>query len=158
MTKNQLTLTPRGHLATEEPQAATLARGDMTRLRGDSKLGLLVGFQYRVVQTDDPQRGPWKVSTLRYEHYLVTKDEKELIAFHWHPGGRGPDWPHVHIGTVALAKRGLLKKEAHIPTGRVAVEQVLRLAIDEFGVEAGEDWPRVFAETQGRFEAYRTWA
>jgi hypothetical protein len=156
VTNSQLTLTPDGHRATEDNQAATLARGELTTLKGDPPLGLLIGFQYRVVQTEDPERGPWKVSIVRYAHSLSTKEGKEILAFHWHPGS-GPDWPHVHVGTIALKKRGTLTRKSHVPTGRVAVEQVLRLAIEDLGVGAADDWPQVFEESQSQFEEYRTW-
>lgn len=32
-------------------------------LRGGNRLHLSVAIQYEVVRTDDPERGPWKVST-----------------------------------------------------------------------------------------------
>jgi hypothetical protein len=157
VTAAHLTLTPRSHEATDEVQAATLGKGAVVELPGEARIGLVIAFQFRVVETDDEDRGPWKVKTEAYEHYLRTAEGKDIIAFHWQPGGNGPDWPHLHVGTIALAKDGLLDRKAHVPTGRVAVEQVLRFAIAELGVESDDDWEQVFAVTQGRFETYRTW-
>lgn len=46
----------------------------------------------------------------------------------------------------------------HIPTGRVSLEDVLRLAIAEFGVQGQRaDWREVIGGTQAKFEQWRTW-
>jgi hypothetical protein len=49
-------------------------------------------------------------------------------------------------------------KECHLPTGRIAFEQFIRLIILEFGVTPRRgDWETVLDDAQAAFEAYRTW-
>jgi hypothetical protein len=66
---------------------------------------------------------------------LDDADGREVLSFQWHPGGRSPvTWPHLHLGAGAEVGRAELTS-AHLPTGRVAIEEVLGLAISELGVE-----------------------
>ena len=47
----------------------------------------------------------------------------------------------------------------HFPTGRVSVEEFLRLVIDAFEVKVRRrDWPAVLQQTQAAFSKWRTWA
>jgi hypothetical protein len=47
----------------------------------------------------------------------------------------------------------------HIPTGRVALEDVIRLAVEEFHVEPRRaDWNEVLIRTRQGFVEQRTWA
>ena len=47
----------------------------------------------------------------------------------------------------------------HIPTGRTALEDMLRLMIRDFGVEPQRsDWSAVLDETLARYATWRTWA
>jgi hypothetical protein len=49
-------------------------------------------------------------------------------------------------------------KGAHLATGRVALESLLRCAIAELGVEPlREDWRKVLDASERRFEEWRTW-
>jgi hypothetical protein len=157
VTNEQLQLSPRSHEVTQEPHSATLGRGQITKLRGDRRLGLTIGFQYRVVRTKEAGRKLWRVSMLGYAHSITDEYGAEIVTFHWQPAGR-IDFPHVHIGTIALNDGGLFDRRAHIPTGRVIVEQVLRFAIEEFGVDASDGWQQVFTEAQAYYEESRTWS
>lgn len=131
--------------------------GDPVRLRGRVELDLVSRISYRVSATEG-ERGPWKVETLAYAHGLETPDAQEIIAYHWHPErGSRITYPHLHLGAGIAADLGILEK-AHIPTGRVALEDLLRFAILELGVEPQrDDWREVLSETQGKFEERRTW-
>jgi hypothetical protein len=68
----------------------------------------------------------------------------EIVAYHWHPGRRSPiDFPHLHLGAGSGVDREELHK-AHLPTGRVELEDVLLMAIQEFGVRPRrEDWEEI---------------
>lgn len=47
---------------------------------------------------------------------------------------------------------------AHLPTGRVSIEEVLRMAITKLGVEPlREDGKEFLDRTQQAYEAWRTW-
>lgn len=108
---------------TYQPDAVgilTFNRGDIVKLRG-GKVGLSVSMQYRIIETDEPGRGPWKVSTVGYMYDLLL-DDKAQYEYHWHPISKSHEVrPHLHCASV----RG----KRHIPTGRVMIEDVLNLAV-----------------------------
>lgn len=124
---------------------------------GDRRLGLSSFFAYRVEEAEG-ERGPWKVRITAYYHALETEDGREIVAYHWHPKqGSAYNLPHLHIETGIGASLGDVHKY-HFPTGRVSLEDVLRLAIAEFGVEPERtDWEEVLGQTQAAYEAWRTW-
>lgn len=124
-------------------------------LAGERPLKFRCLFAYRVEEAEG-ERGPWKVTTVAYYHTLEDGTGREIVAYHWHPG-TPPDFPHLHIGPGTGADIGGINKY-HFPTGRVSLEGVLRLAIEEFGVTpARADWKTVLRSTEARYEAYRTW-
>ena len=132
-------------------------RGQSVQLAGVQGIRLTSLFTYRVEKAEG-KRGPWKVTTEAYYHALEDGNGKEIIAYHWHPNqGSAFSFPHLHIESGIGANLGEIHKY-HIPTGRVAFEDVLRLAVMEFGVEpCRPDWPDIIGETQARFEQWNTW-
>jgi hypothetical protein len=79
--------------------------------------------------------------------YQLRAGERELLAYHWHPRGLSPHTdPHMHLGAAAelgFADLGT----AHLPTGRIGLEHVLRLAIRDLGVEPRRgDWREVLGD------------
>jgi hypothetical protein len=146
-----------GYAPSARPHALVLGDGDFQRLHGDSKLSLSVGQQYRIIEADEA-RGPWKVQTVAYA-YVLQADDRELIAFHWNPTGAGSvTRPHVHIGPAGGCTHPALTR-AHLPTGRIALEDILRLAIEELGVEPlRSDWSGILETTQSGYEEWRTWS
>lgn len=125
-------------------------------LAGGRRLALASLFVYRL-EEGKGERGPWKVSTLAYYHSLEDEDGREIVAYQWHPEQGSIDFPHLHIGTGVGASLGSVHKY-HFPTGRVSLEDVLRLAIREFQVQpVRADWEEVLRETQAAYEAWRTW-
>ena len=61
------------------------------------------------------------------------------------------------LGGIHPERLGGIHKH-HFPTGRVSLEDVLHLAIKEFGAKpARADWEEVLEETQATYEALRTW-
>jgi hypothetical protein len=119
-------------------------------------LAIRVGQNYRVIEHTTPA-GRWKVSTAAYWYALEDLDEREIIAYHWHPE-RGPiAYPHFHIGSVTGIDNEAVAN-GHLPTGRVALEQFLRLLVESFHVEPlRDDWAEVLTKAQLIFETYRTW-
>lgn len=112
---------------------------------------------YRVVEATGAL-GPWKVTTATYYYQLLNDNEKEILSYHWHP--KEPNTyslPHLHLGSGSTVTHGGLRK-AHLPTGRVAVEDILLLAILHLGVAPRRtDWEEVLNETKAKFEQYKTW-
>jgi hypothetical protein len=95
--------------------------------------------------------GPYRVTTTAYYYSLFDSDEREIIAYHWHPHG-DIAFPHLHICAGARIGRADLR-DAHIPTGRIALEDLLRMAITEFGVvPRRDDWREALAQTQAASE------
>lgn len=63
----------------------------------------------------------------------------------------------MHLGPGAEIGFAPLHR-AHLPTGRIAIEDLLRIAITEFGARPRRtDWQEVLDQTQGGYEAWRTW-
>jgi hypothetical protein len=117
--------------------------GEPVRLRGPERIQLRVRLRVRVTQANPP-RGLWDATTAAYEYRLSDLDDREIVAYHWHPEGQSHvQTPHLHLGPGAeIGRRALLM--AHLPTGPVHLAAVLRLAIKGFAAEpARRDWDRV---------------
>jgi hypothetical protein len=120
-----------------------LNRGEPVRLRGRERIHLRVRMRVRLTRAEPP-RGLWDAATAAYEYRRSDQDDREILAYHWHPGGQSnAEAPHLHLGAGAgLGRSELLT--AHLPTGSVPIQDVLRLAIESFGAEpARRDWGRV---------------
>lgn len=115
---------------------------DPVRLSGELSLFLTVGQTITLIglEADDPRRR-FNVQTASYLHAISTIEGQELLAFHWnpqeHPGAIA--FPHLHLGSALLGTHPpflpTTLHKAHIPTGRVSLEPIVRLAITEFGVK-----------------------
>lgn len=127
------------------------ARGS-TPLRGkhDVALRLLHGYQV------GEETGTWVVHTASYAYELLLADGREIVSYHYHPTGVSPvTSPHLHAkGLTAPLPLG----RAHIPTGRVCIEAVVRFVITELGIEPRRpDWEAVLARGEAEFNARRHW-
>lgn len=138
-----------GWLIANEPVLLPRARGAALRAR--------LNQNFRIVRAEG-QHGPWKVTITAYHYTLEEPDGREIVSFQWHPTGPGAfPYPHLHLGDAADVGLDELMG-AHIPTGRVALEQVLRFAIETFKVRPRRaDWRDVLFGTRRRFEQWRTW-
>ena len=144
----------------------TVALNDMdpVALRGPTHMSLSAGQVVRIVQVDDPDnpRGPYKIQTVQYFYDVLTSDGQEILSFHWTPEDSPPNrtFPHLHIGSVMLdADAHPLSKrfsKAHIPTGRVSVEAVVRFIIEECEVEPlRSSWREILAGSEDAFVQWR---
>jgi hypothetical protein len=114
---------------TGELEAVALSEDPLKLRRGappsDVFVQLVIGHQFQVVHdTDD-----WHVSTAQYAYDVLDGDGNELLSWHWHPA-TGTAFPHMHIH----APVGPVSHKMHVPTGRVSIESVIKLLVDEFGV------------------------
>lgn len=144
----------------ERPHGLLLNRGEPVLLKGPGKYHVQVSLEYDVVKLDgDPERGPFKVRTRAYRHHILTEDLTESILFHWHPDSSSTyHRPHMHLGTSQLSKAAVLTRKTHIPTGRIAVEHVLQLLLDDFNVvPRRDDAATILDDCLSRFERWRTW-
>lgn len=133
---------------------AALNAGNPSPLRADYSLMLTVMQQYRFTETHSIEDDDWSVTIAAYVYAFETEltsggSRRELIAYHWDPDGvSGVSHPHLHVG------QGLARTESqvgpkhfhkmHLPTGHVAVGDIVVLAIREFGAEPlRNDWESV---------------
>jgi hypothetical protein len=144
-----------GYYLSPEPHELVLGGGDPVRLRGPERIGLSVKMRYRVVEAPG-RRSRYEVEIVAYQYSLTARDGKELVAYHWHPEGESHvTTPHVHLGPgAAIGHRGIAG--AHLPTDHVALVEVIRLALEQPGVEPlRNDWRDVLTRTQATTERYR---
>ncbi len=128
---------------------------DPLRLRSATagSLRFMLAHRFRLVE-DVPSA--WHVSTLAYDYRLSDGDGRELISWHWHPAPLpGPEFPHLHVAS------GPGGRHAHIPTGRVSIESVLRFLLNDLGVPArrehAHDWDQILNEAERAFAEHRRW-
>jgi hypothetical protein len=151
----------RGSSSSSDPYALVLSNSP-AKLGRDKRFALRVSQQYEVIKGED-RRGPFKVQTLAYSYTLYALDqrddrEREIFSYHWHPRGQSPiTYPHLHLAQGAEVGRDEVR-EAHFPTGRISLEEVLQLVIIEFHVKPlRRDWADILQRTQAAFEEFRTW-
>lgn len=126
-------------------------------LPGTDGLGLSLDLTYRVHQLPDSRRS-WSVSESRYYFALLDRDQREVLAYHWHPHVEGVSYPHLHLSPGAvrgdvIGRAGLSEQAnalradlaaAHLPTGPIALGHILWLAIAQFGAAPlRRDWRRL---------------
>jgi hypothetical protein len=122
-----------------------------------TELSVVVSQHYRLIERPAPVE-PWKVSTVAYFYALREAGGHEIFSYQWHPLiTASVTFPHLHIGYGAYVGRDEFHK-AHLPTGRVALEDFVRLLIEEFHVPpVRDDWPEVLQQSLTEFEADREW-
>lgn len=144
-------LNVRGGYQPGREHGLTLGDGGVQPLRGVN-LSFSIAQRYRIVEDPTPGQGPWRVQTTSYSYSLETRDEQEVLRYDWHPFAEGEiSFPHVHLG--AGARVGLPElRVAHLPTGRISVEQFVDLLLTDFGAEAlKDDWRTILAQTSQGF-------
>jgi len=138
-----------GGYSAGKAHALTLARGVPVPLAGKRGLSIVVSQNYEIVQVQDKVRGPWKIHTLEYI-YTLRNSDGPLLAYHWHPTRRVVT-PHLHLYQSEFPK-------CHFPTGRMSLEEVLRMTIEDLEVKPiRKDWEAVLRVCQDAHEQYRTW-
>jgi hypothetical protein len=108
------------------------------------------------------RNGPeYRVKTEAYTYEI--EDEKshhELFAFHWEPTAPNSKItiPHMHLG-FALKDSGLrIDNKAHMPTGRVAIEDVVSFLMLELKVAPLDPkWGQIVQEKRAAFMANKSW-
>ena len=119
---------------------------DSGLLRGSSQLMLRLEQYYRIAEPPLP-RTRWQVEIVGYDYAVYDSDEREILLYHWHPRGGSPvATPHLHLGNGAQVGRREVRG-AHLPTGHVPLSDLLRLLIEEMGVQPRrQDWDTVLYE------------
>lgn len=106
------------------------------------------------IEQDDRQ---WRMTTRKYDYTLTerARPNKVVIGWHWHPRSRrsGVSNPHMHIPTANAFPT------KHLPTGRVALEDVLLFGLDELGVTPAVAGAREIVDrVRTNFVDHRSWA
>jgi len=145
-----------GYHPSAKPHVLTFAGTDgSVPLRG-TDLNLAFIRHYSIVRTQADQS--YVVRTAYYAYGLEDGETgREIFAYHWHPDGSGPiRYPHLHLEHGAQVGRNELTR-GHLPTGRVALEDVLTFLIEQFNVKPRRnDWRKVLQETTDVFQPYPT--
>lgn len=120
---------------------------------GGAEVGLIVTIHYRALEHPDG----WVVQTTSYEYVITDQDGQELLAFHWHPEWRGEvKFTHLHLQHRLLTRRWGLFENKHLPTGRVALEDVLEMLLVELEIPPHrDDWRETLERTRAQFEQIR---
>ncbi len=119
-------------------------------------LALNIAHAYRIIESDAPG-APWQVTTAGYAYGLELADDqtgREIIVFHWHPHEQTVTIPHIHLEAGAQLGFAPLAN-AHVPSGRVTLESVVRLAIDLGARPRRRNWEDILTATEKAFEARR---
>lgn len=142
--------------------ALTLNAGAPITIRRASRPGSVavrVSQQYRIVEAQG-EAGPYKVQTRAYMYSVESPAmQQEILSYHWHPSGPSPfKTPHLHL-TRGVHEAYPDIVEAHLPTGRISIEEFLRFAIETFRLRTRrDDWRSVVNRTQATFRKWQTWA
>jgi hypothetical protein len=145
-----------GYYKRDVPFALTLGDGLPVPLKvkiGSPWLSASLRMGYRVVEAAG-DRGPWNVQVTGYEYALENRAEREILAYHWHPGaGSWASFPHVHIGTGAdVGFQPLV--HAHLRGERATFEDFLWVVIHEMGVlPLRDDWESILDASRREFQA-----
>jgi hypothetical protein len=94
-----------------------------------------------------------------YAYELMREDGHTIVAYHWHPHGVSHvTVPHFHLGHASGVTRPELIA-AHLPTGRVSLEQFIRFLLEDFEIRPNKsDWRGILERTQAAFEHHRSWS
>jgi len=122
----------------------TINRGIPARLTAATPLSLAVILYYVV----ESAAQTWRVRTTAY-FYALHDDRHEILAYHWHPEtSPGTAFPHLHLEAGAQIGRVEMQR-AHLPTGRITLEDVIEMMIRDFAVTPFvDDWPDILAKTR----------
>jgi hypothetical protein len=108
-------------------------------------------MEYQIVPAGINSRTGLLVSTSAYRYHILDRDDREILAYHWHPEGVSPvTEPHLHLSgrlrplDIGAPDTPVALGEMHLPTGIVSLAHVVRLLIAEIGVEPRrDDWETV---------------
>jgi hypothetical protein len=102
------------------------------------------------------------VTTKYYLYSIADADGKDLVGFHFHPDLTEDPilYPHIHAYANQDPRYlSLNLHRKHIPSGRVALEDVIRWLISELKVKPlRKNWDDVLTKAKARFLEIRSWS
>jgi hypothetical protein len=116
----------------------------------------LYAAQRFVILPDDLNEGEYKTQTREYIYHL-SDDAAALLEWHWHPGQKTE--PHLHSRIPGAGSAWEIEGDKlHLPTSRVAFEDIIRFLITDLGVKpARDDWEALLDEAMRAFLRWRRW-
>ena len=125
------------------------------RASAPGRVGIRIGQQYRIVEAQG-ERGPYKVETRAYMYSVEDEAGHEVFGYHWNPTSRVRT-PHLHLEHGAQIGCAEIQA-AHFPTGRISMEQFLRLVIDVYRLRTRRsDWRSALRQSDEVFRRWQTW-
>lgn len=121
---------------------------------------LYIGQNLRVAQQADKT---WRLRTTRYMYRIqATQDPQDDDCLRWEYVSReerndGYCRHHLHMqGEYELGpKRRIHLADAHIPTGWVTIEEIIRFLITDLGVPSkSDDWEKLLLESEAKFREW----
>jgi hypothetical protein len=76
--------------------------------------------------------GWWEATTVGWIYDILDRNNRLILAFHWHPHESGRvTWPHLH---AYGANESVELHKLHPPTGTVTAGSVVRFLVDDLDV------------------------
>ena len=135
-----------GYYVSPDPHRLILNNGFPVVLGGRTQFMFRLQEFYRIEEIGDP-RAFWNVDVVEYYYTVLNSEEKEVLLYHWHPrGSSSVTTPHLHLKQGAQVGHPEVRG-AHLPTGAVSLNAILRVLIEEMGVRPlRPDWESILAE------------
>lgn len=125
---------------------------------GGRRLEFKAQMRYRIIEDDRKGFGPYRITTRAYDYTIQTQDKSLVIAYHWHPTGLSHvTTPHLHLGVSQLQHDAVLSEKGHYPTGRVTLENVIAVAIENGAQPLHSDWQEILHMCEAPHLRYRSW-
>ncbi|HEX5199732.1 MAG TPA: hypothetical protein VFW27_07290 [Actinoplanes sp.] len=154
ITRDIVVTSPGGRHELDSVHSLSLAGGPI--LLTAEGLQLDMGLQYEIIKTGETGKMAYRCTTRAYAYTFLNEEDNALYAWHWHPFGNS-SYVEPHAHPFSIDPR-LLPPRAHFPTGRTSLEEVVRFAIDQLHVEVlRDDWDKVLALNEAKFELHRSW-
>ena len=127
------------------PIPITINYGEPVSLRGPSRFQLALRQSF--IAVDSGQGSSWHVVVRSFSYEIHDSEGREVLLYHWHPRGNSPvATPHLHLEQGAQVGRSEVR-DAHLPTGDVSLNAILRVLIEEMGVRPlRPDWDSILSE------------
>jgi hypothetical protein len=155
---DQPIIAPATRESRERREAVFVPRAEPVRLRTESGNRIVlfqIGIDLVVSQTGRPT-DDYDITIASYLYRILDREEREILAFHWHPTGlSNVTDPHLHLSSrlnpidMGRNQEPLPLVGMHIPTGFVTLEDVVRLLTIEFGITPHrDDWDALLRENR----------
>jgi hypothetical protein len=89
---------------------------------------------------------------------FLPKARKKSLLTIWEPRDSAVSFPHIHIGFGARDAQPPFDPKCHIPSGRVPIEDVVCMLINEMGVvPVKQKWEDIITNARGAFMRHKSW-